>query len=54
MPRLQAYIANYTGHAKVNRLIFIAEKAAGQRLELDALKLAADELKKVLHSACHE
>jgi hypothetical protein len=43
----QAHIANYTGHAKVDRLIFIAEKTAGGPLELEALKLAHDELKRV-------
>ena len=43
----QAYIADYTGHAKINRLVFIATKSAGKPLELEALKLAANELKKV-------
>lgn len=43
----QAYIANYTGHAKVDRLLFIAERSSGKPLELEALRMAHDELKKV-------
>ena len=39
------YAAQYTGHTKLSRLMFIAERAAGQ-LQLDALRLAADEVKK--------
>ncbi len=44
---MQAYASNYTGHAKVNRLIFIASKTAGTPLELEALRLAAEQLRKV-------
>lgn len=44
---VQAYIGNYSSHTKIDRLIFIAEKSAGQPLELEALKLAADELRQV-------
>lgn len=43
---LESYINNYTSHTKVERLLFIADKAAGKPLALEALKLAADELKK--------
>ena len=43
----QAYISSYTSHTKIDRLIFIAEKSAGQPMELEALKIAADELKQV-------
>lgn len=43
----QAYIGNYTSHTKIDRLVFIAEKSAGKPLELEALKIAADELKQV-------
>lgn len=46
---MQAYASNYTGHAKVNRLIFIASKTAGTPLELEALRLAAEQLRKVIH-----
>jgi len=42
---LEAYIASYSGHAKVERLKFIARQAAGRPLELEALKLAAIVLK---------
>lgn len=44
---LQTYIANYTGHAKLDRLLFIAEKSGHKPLELEALRLAHDEVKKV-------
>lgn len=43
----QSYIGNYSSHTKVDRLEFIANKSAGTQMELDALRLAADELKKV-------
>ena len=44
---MQNYASNYTGHAKINRLIFISEKTADAQLALQALRIAADELKKV-------
>ncbi len=44
---LQAYSANYAGHAKIDRLIFIADKSQGTAREVEALKMAASELKKV-------
>ena len=47
---LQAYANNYTGNAKINRLVFISEKTADAGLALSALKIAAEELKKV---RCH-
>ena len=49
-PRLclaQAYANNYTGNAKINRLVFISEKTADAGLALSALKMAAEDLKKV-------
>lgn len=44
---LQAYIGSYTSHTKVDRLLFIADHYQGKPLELEALKLAADEVKQV-------
>lgn len=44
---MQAYISNYTSHTKVDRLLFIADHYHGKPLELEALKLAADEVKQV-------
>jgi COP9 signalosome complex subunit 1 len=44
---LQSYIAPYTGHNRLNRLVFIAERSVGTPLELEALRLAHDEVKKV-------
>jgi COP9 signalosome complex subunit 1 len=44
---VQAYISNYTSHTKIYRLLFIAERNQGKPLELEALKLAADEVKQV-------
>ncbi|GAB4814501.1 hypothetical protein N2152v2_001547 [Parachlorella kessleri] len=43
---LEAYAATYNGHAKIDRLIFIADKIQGTARELEALKMAAAELKK--------
>jgi hypothetical protein len=43
---LQSYIANYTSHAKIDRLVFIADQSRGKPLELEALRLAIDELRK--------
>ena len=40
----QGYISNYTGHAKVVRLRFIAQHVEAP-LELEALRLAADQVK---------
>ena len=51
LPSRQAYAANYSGHARIDRLLFAAEKNVGKPLELEALKLAADALKKV-RSSC--
>ena len=47
---LQAYAANYTGHAKIDRLLFVAKASEGRPLELDALKMAVDALKQVRKS----
>lgn len=44
----QAYISNYNGHTRITRLLFIADRLASMpERELEALKLAADEVKKV-------
>jgi hypothetical protein len=40
---LESYINKYTGHTKIARLIFIAEKS--EALRNDAYKLALDEIK---------
>ncbi|KAF9574231.1 hypothetical protein EC968_007155 [Mortierella alpina] len=40
---LDAYIANYKGHTKINRLEFIADRCPS--LQIDALKFAITELK---------
>ena len=44
---VQAYASSYAGHARVARLLFIASKTAGTQMELEALRLAADQLRKV-------
>lgn len=41
-------MSNYSGHARISRLLFIADRSVGNPLELEALKLAADTLKQVL------
>ena len=48
---MQAYAASYTSHGKVNRLLFIASKSDHAGTQLDALRLAADEVAPV--SASH-
>lgn len=42
---VEGYAANYTALGKLLRLQFIAKAAAGTQLELDALKIAADQLR---------
>ena len=47
---VKTLVGQYTGHALVSRLIFVAKKAAeknDEALELDALKISYDEAKKV-------
>lgn len=44
---LESYIAPYSAPAKLDRLLWIAEQSAGTPLELEALKLAGDDVKKV-------
>ncbi|KXZ46324.1 hypothetical protein GPECTOR_45g94 [Gonium pectorale] len=51
---LEAYISNYTGHGKVDRLLFIAERSTGKPLELEALRMAHDELKKTEATARYQ
>lgn len=41
---LEAYAGNYVGHAKIDHLMFIADKKQGTAFADDALKLALDEL----------
>eukprot|EP00891_Asterochloris_glomerata_P009379 jgi/Astpho2/9379/e_gw1.00145.49.1_t len=42
---LQAYAGAYRGHAKLDRLLFIADKTKNPQLALEAYKLAHDEAK---------
>ena len=44
---MQAYAGSYSGNAKINRLMFIAEKTSDSALALSALRIAADDLKRV-------
>jgi hypothetical protein len=48
---LEAYIAPYSAPAKLDRLLWIAEQSAGTPLELEALRLAGDDVKKVRREA---
>jgi hypothetical protein len=43
----QGYIGSYSSHTKIDRLLFIAERSYNKPLELEALRLAADELRQV-------
>ena len=42
------------GHAKINRLLFIAEKKQGTAFGDDALKLALEELSQVQNCCCSD
>ncbi|KAK4415958.1 COP9 signalosome complex subunit [Sesamum alatum] len=42
---IEAYAALYTGHTKISRLLFIAEKCGVASMELEALRMAYDEIK---------
>ncbi|KAG0488555.1 hypothetical protein HPP92_007366 [Vanilla planifolia] len=43
---VEAYAALYTGRTKVSRLIFIADQCGNQSMQLEALRMAHDEIKK--------
>ncbi|CAI9765220.1 unnamed protein product [Fraxinus pennsylvanica] len=43
---VEAYAALYTGRTKISRLLFIAEKCGNASMQLDALRMAYDEIKK--------
>ncbi|KAL6495461.1 COP9/signalosome complex subunit Csn1 [Orobanche gracilis] len=43
---VEAYAALYTGRTKINRLLFIAEKCGVASMQLEALRMAHDEIKK--------
>ncbi|KAK8974291.1 hypothetical protein V6N11_034657 [Hibiscus sabdariffa] len=43
---IEAYAGLYTGRTKINRLIFIASHCDNPAMELEALRMASDEIKK--------
>ncbi|KAL7158641.1 hypothetical protein ABFS83_02G157800 [Erythranthe nasuta] len=43
---VEAYAALYTGRTKTTRLLFIAERCGVQSMQLEALRMAYDEIKK--------
>lgn len=43
---VEAYTSLYTGRTKVARLLFIAERCGNEGVQLDALRMAHDEIKK--------
>lgn len=43
---IEAYAALYTGRTKIFRLLFIAEKCGNVTMQLEALRMAYDEIKK--------
>ncbi|KAK3038088.1 hypothetical protein RJ639_031642 [Escallonia herrerae] len=43
---VEAYAALYSGRTKIVRLLFIAERCGGGAMELEALRMAYDEIKK--------
>ena len=44
---MQAYASNFSGRGKIYRLLYVAEKADSEQVSLEALRLAADQLRKV-------
>jgi COP9 signalosome complex subunit 1 len=48
---LEAYISNYSGHTKIARLIFIAERS--KKHEVDALRLAVTEIKNTSNTSLY-
>jgi len=48
---LEAYISNYSGHTKVARLIFIAERS--KKHEIDALRMAVTEIKNTTNTSLY-
>jgi hypothetical protein len=49
---LEGYLSNYSGHTKIHRSIFVAERA--KDLEVEALRIALDELKKTHNTAVYK
>ncbi|URD80004.1 COP9 signalosome complex subunit [Musa troglodytarum] len=43
---LEAYVALYTGRTRVSRLLFVAERCGNEGMQLEALRMAHDEIKK--------
>ncbi|GAX78667.1 hypothetical protein CEUSTIGMA_g6105.t1 [Chlamydomonas eustigma] len=43
---LEAYVSAYTGHSRADRLLYIVEHSKGKELELEALKIAHNDVKK--------
>ncbi|CAL9782220.1 unnamed protein product [Musa acuminata subsp. burmannicoides] len=43
---LEVYVALYTGRTRVSRLLFIAERCGNEGMQLEALRMAHDEIKK--------
>ncbi|CAL9068057.1 COP9 signalosome complex subunit 1-like [Musa acuminata AAA Group] len=50
---VEAYAALYTGRTKVARLLFIAERCGNEAMQLEALRMAHDEIKKGEDSHLH-
>lgn len=45
---LQDCIQGFGGHAKVQRLLFIADQCPGETIALDALHMAHDDIKEAV------
>eukprot|EP00897_Mesotaenium_endlicherianum_P009354 jgi/Mesen1/8447/ME000475S07699 len=50
---LETYISNYNGHTKIARLRFIAERCQSKATELEALKMAIEEIKRGENTAVY-
>ncbi|XP_031476790.1 COP9 signalosome complex subunit 1 [Nymphaea colorata] len=50
---VEAYAALYTGHTKVIRLFFIADHCGNEAVQVEALRMAHDEIKKTENTQLH-
>ena len=50
----QNYASAYTGHARISRMMFIADNAPTTQMQLEALKIAAEEARQVVVARRHE
>lgn len=50
---VEAYAGLYTGRTKITRLLFIADRCGNESLQLEALRMAYDEIRKSENTCLH-